>query len=118
MPAGCGRPADWRRHRSGNSRQRHYAAYETVQKFLHSQPIGYLGIVIAASVLSFSSNEIVAVFRIKVVKEIESAALTASGQHIPCLCDAMIHVDPTEEASEEFHGIFEESREHEPVHSH
>lgn len=57
------------------------AGYETVQRFLHPQPIGYLWAVVAASIAGFIGNEAVAVFRIKVGKQIESAALIADGYH-------------------------------------
>lgn len=57
------------------------AGYETVQRFLHPQPVGYLLAVVAASLVGFVGNEAVAVFRIKVGKEIESAALIADGYH-------------------------------------
>jgi cation diffusion facilitator family transporter len=57
------------------------AGYETVQRFLHPQPIGYLWAVMIASVIGFAGNEAVAVFRIKVGKEIQSAALVADGYH-------------------------------------
>ncbi|MGH8743773.1 MAG: cation diffusion facilitator family transporter [Burkholderiales bacterium] len=57
------------------------AGYVTVQRFLHPQPIGYLWAVVAASIVGFIGNEAVAVFRIKVGKEIKSAALTADGYH-------------------------------------
>ena len=57
------------------------AGYETVQRFFHPQPVGYLWAVMAASVIGFIGNEAVATFRIKVGKEIESAALIADGYH-------------------------------------
>ncbi len=57
------------------------AGYETVLRFLHPQPVSYLWAVVAASIVGFIGNEAVAVFRIKVGKEIESAALIADGYH-------------------------------------
>jgi cation diffusion facilitator family transporter len=57
------------------------AGYETVQRFLHPQPVGYLWAVMAASVIGFVGNEVVAIFRITVGREIESAALIADGYH-------------------------------------
>jgi cation diffusion facilitator family transporter len=57
------------------------AGYETVQRFLHPQPVGYLWAVMVASVIGFIGNEAVAIFRIKVGREIESAALIADGYH-------------------------------------
>ncbi len=55
------------------------AGYETVRRFLHPQPVGYLWAVMIASIVGFIGNEAVAIFRIKVGKEIQSAALIADG---------------------------------------
>jgi cation diffusion facilitator family transporter len=60
------------------------AGYETTKRFMHPQPVGYLWAVMAASIIGFIGNEAVAVFRIKVGKEIQSAALIADG----CSCSA------------------------------
>ncbi len=57
------------------------AGYESVNRFFHPQTVEYLWAVIAASVLGFLGNEAVAVFRIKVGKEISSTALIADGYH-------------------------------------
>ena len=57
------------------------AGYETVQRFSRSQPVGYLWAVMAASVIGFIGNEAVAILRIRVGREIESAALIADGYH-------------------------------------
>ena len=57
------------------------AGYETVDRFLHPQPVTYLWAVMAASIAGFAGNEIVAQVRIKVGREIESAALVADGYH-------------------------------------
>jgi cation diffusion facilitator family transporter len=57
------------------------AGYETVQRCLHPQSVRYLGAVMAASVVGFVGNETVAIFRIRVGREIESAALIADGYH-------------------------------------
>ncbi len=57
------------------------AAYEAVMKIIHPQPITYLWWVSAAAIIGFVGNEAVAVFRIKVGREIGSAALIADGQH-------------------------------------
>ena len=48
---------------------------------LHPQPVGYLWAVMAASVIGFVGNEVVAIFRIRIGREIESAALIADGYH-------------------------------------
>ena len=58
-----------------------FAGYEAVQRLLHPQPVGYLWAVAAASVTGFLGNEAVALFRIKVGREIHSAALIADGYH-------------------------------------
>ena len=57
------------------------AGYLSIDRFLHPQEIEYLWAVIIASVIGFLGNEVVAIFRIKVGKEIGSAALVADGYH-------------------------------------
>lgn len=57
------------------------AAYESVMKIIHPQPITHLGAVAIAALVGFIGNEAVAVIRLKVGREIESAALIADGQH-------------------------------------
>lgn len=57
------------------------AAYESVQRFIHPQPITFLWAVIAASIVGFLGNEAVAIFRIRVGREINSVALIADGYH-------------------------------------
>ena len=57
------------------------AGYESIQRFLHPQPVGYLWAVVVASIVGFLGNEGVAIFRIKVGKEMGSAALIADGYH-------------------------------------
>jgi cation diffusion facilitator family transporter len=57
------------------------AGYESFQRFLHPRPVGYLWAVAAASIIGFLGNEGVAIFRIKVGKEMGSAALIADGYH-------------------------------------
>lgn len=57
------------------------AAFESVRKLIHPQPLHYLGWVIAAALVGFIGNEAVAQFRIKVGTQIGSAALVADGQH-------------------------------------
>ena len=58
-----------------------FAGYEAIQRFIHPKEVHHLGWVIVASILSFIGNEAVALFRIKVGKEIASAALVADGYH-------------------------------------
>jgi len=57
------------------------AGYESIVRLMHPRPVEYLWAVIAASIIGFLGNEAVAVFRIRVGKEIGSAALIADGYH-------------------------------------
>ena len=57
------------------------AGYLSIDRFLHPQAVEYLWAVIIASVIGFLGNEAVAQLRIKVGKEIGSAALIADGYH-------------------------------------
>ena len=56
-------------------------AYESVDRFYRPQPLHHLGALAAAACIGFIGNEIVALFRMKVGREINSAALVADGQH-------------------------------------
>jgi cation diffusion facilitator family transporter len=57
------------------------AGYESYRKIMDPGEIKYVGWVIAAAVIGFLGNELVAQFRIRVGREIGSAALVADGQH-------------------------------------
>lgn len=57
------------------------AGYESLNRLLHPATVMYLRAVMAASVIGFLGNEAVAQLRIKVGREIGSAALIADGQH-------------------------------------
>ena len=57
------------------------AGYESIQRIFQPQEVKYLWAVVAASLIGFIGNEAVALFRIKVGKEIGSAALVADGYH-------------------------------------
>ena len=57
------------------------AGYEAIHRLLNPQPVGYLWAVAAAAVVGFIGNEAVAIFRIRVGREIGSAALIADGYH-------------------------------------
>jgi cation diffusion facilitator family transporter len=57
------------------------AAWEAVDRLLHPHGVRYLGAVIAASLVGFAGNELVARHRIRVGREIGSAALVADGLH-------------------------------------
>jgi cation diffusion facilitator family transporter len=58
-----------------------FAAYEAIDRIFHPRDIKYLWAVVVASIIGFIGNEAVAVFRIRVGKEIGSAALIADGHH-------------------------------------
>lgn len=57
------------------------AGWESVRRLLDPQPIANVGWVMAAAVVGFAGNELVAIFRIRVGREIGSAALIADGYH-------------------------------------
>jgi cation diffusion facilitator family transporter len=57
------------------------AAYESIQKLLHPQLVSNIGWVMAAALIGFLGNEVVAQLRIQVGRAIGSAALIADGQH-------------------------------------
>jgi cation diffusion facilitator family transporter len=57
------------------------AGYESLRRFIRPEPMEYLWAVIGAAGLGFLGNEAVALLRIKVGREIGSAALVADGYH-------------------------------------
>ena len=57
------------------------AGYESVERFFHPQTVQFVWAVIIAAIIGFAGNEAVAVFRLRVGKQIESAALIADGHH-------------------------------------
>jgi cation diffusion facilitator family transporter len=57
------------------------AAWQSIDRILHPQPLAHIGWVIAAGVIGFAGNEAVAVYRIRVGQRIGSAALVADGVH-------------------------------------
>lgn len=57
------------------------AGAESVRRFLHPVPVRHLWSVAAASGVGFLGNEAVARYRVRVGKEIGSAALVADGRH-------------------------------------
>jgi cation diffusion facilitator family transporter len=57
------------------------AGYEAIDRLLHPQPIQQLLWVTLAGLAGFIGNEVVAVFRIRVGRQINSAALIADGYH-------------------------------------
>jgi len=57
------------------------AGWQAIERLIHPQPIMQLGWVAVAGLVGFIGNEAVAVFRIRVGREIQSAALIADGYH-------------------------------------
>ncbi|MER8476461.1 cation diffusion facilitator family transporter [Mesorhizobium sp. M1163] len=57
------------------------AGYEAIDRLINPRPIAFLGWVAIAGLIGFIGNEAVAVFRIRVGREINSAALIADGYH-------------------------------------
>jgi cation diffusion facilitator family transporter len=57
------------------------AAYQAVDRLLHPAEVRYVWAVAIAGVIGFAGNELVARYRIKVGREIGSAALVADGLH-------------------------------------
>jgi cation diffusion facilitator family transporter len=57
------------------------AGYESIDRLIHPRTIAYFSWVAAAGVIGFLGNEAVAILRIKVGRQIHSAALIADGYH-------------------------------------
>jgi cation diffusion facilitator family transporter len=57
------------------------AAAESIHRFFAPQPVQNLGWVLAAGLVGFAGNELVAIYRIRVGRKIGSAALVADGIH-------------------------------------
>ena len=57
------------------------AAWEAIDRLLDPQAVAHLSAVAVAGVIGFAGNEIVARYRIRVGREIGSAALVADGLH-------------------------------------
>ena len=57
------------------------AGYQAIEWLINPQPIELLGAVAAAALVGFVGNEVVAIFRIRVGRQIGSAALIADGYH-------------------------------------
>jgi len=55
------------------------AGYEAIDRIIHPRPVTQLGWLAAAGVIGFLGNEAVAVFRIRVGRQIDSAALITDG---------------------------------------
>jgi cation diffusion facilitator family transporter len=57
------------------------AGQQAVARLIRPAPVEHLGAVVAASVIGFVGNEAVAIFRIRVGRQIGSVALVADGHH-------------------------------------
>src|SRR5207249_2825258 len=57
------------------------AGYESIHRLIEPQPISKPYVVLAAGLIGFAGNELVAVYRIRVGRKIGSAALVADGLH-------------------------------------
>jgi cation diffusion facilitator family transporter len=57
------------------------AGYEAIDRIIHPRPVTQLGWLASAGVIGFLGNEAVAAFRIRVGRQISSAALIADGYH-------------------------------------
>jgi cation diffusion facilitator family transporter len=58
-----------------------FAGYEAIDRLFHPQDLQYVRWIIAAGIIGFIGNEAVAIFRIRIGREINSAALIADGYH-------------------------------------
>ncbi|SDH83828.1 cation diffusion facilitator family transporter [Actinokineospora alba] len=58
-----------------------FAGWQAIDRLLDPQPVRHLWVVAGAGVIGFAGNEIVARYRIRVGREIGSAALVADGLH-------------------------------------
>ncbi|MBC6451222.1 cation diffusion facilitator family transporter [Actinokineospora xionganensis] len=58
-----------------------FAGWQAIDRLIDPQPVRHLWVVAAAGVVGFAGNEIVARYRIRVGREIGSAALVADGLH-------------------------------------
>ncbi len=57
------------------------AGYQAVWRLMHPQPVKLLWAVMVAAIVGFAGNEAVAIFRVRIGKQIGSAALIADGYH-------------------------------------
>jgi len=57
------------------------AAWEAIDRLIHPRPLDHLGVLIAAGLIGFVGNELVALHRIREGRAIGSAALVADGYH-------------------------------------
>ena len=57
------------------------AAWQSIDRLIHPQPLQNVGWVIVAGLIGFAGNEAVAIYRIRIGRRIGSAALVADGVH-------------------------------------
>lgn len=57
------------------------AGHQAVDRLIHPRPVTHIAAIALASILGFIGNEAVAVFRLRVGRQIGSAALVADGYH-------------------------------------
>jgi cation diffusion facilitator family transporter len=57
------------------------AMWQAVTRLLHPHPVSHLGALAIAGIVGFAGNEIAAILRIRVGREMSSAALIADGYH-------------------------------------
>lgn len=57
------------------------AAWQSIDRLIHPQPLHNLGWVAVAGLIGFAGNEAVAIYRIRIGRKIGSAALVADGVH-------------------------------------
>jgi cation diffusion facilitator family transporter len=57
------------------------AAWESIDRLIHPQPITHIGVLFVAGLVGFVGNELVALYRIREGNAIGSAALVADGYH-------------------------------------
>jgi cation diffusion facilitator family transporter len=57
------------------------AGWQAIDRFIHPRPVEHPWLLVAAGLVGFAGNELVAVYRIRVGRRIGSAALVADGVH-------------------------------------
>ena len=57
------------------------AIWESVERLIHPRAVEYVGVLFGAGVVGFLGNELVALYRIRIGRQIGSAALVADGHH-------------------------------------
>ena len=57
------------------------AGYESVRRLIEPRDITHVWVVLAAGIIGFAGNELVAIYRIRVGRKIGSAALVADGPY-------------------------------------